>query len=84
MGSLWAVELDVDRRRASLIFWGLARGEVKSEGVGVDESLSCELMDWVLLRHEPAEGDAIVAVVVLSNESGGLQPHCPSNAAPCK
>jgi len=81
MGSLWAVELDVDRRRASPIFCGLARGEVRSEGVGVEESRSCELMDWVLLRHEPVEGDAIVAVVVLSNESGGPEPHYPSNGA---
>lgn len=62
MGSLWTVELDVDRSRASPIFCGLARGEVRRAGVGVEESRSCELTDWVLLRHgeEPVEGDAIV------------------------
>lgn len=62
MGSLWAVELDVDRRRASPIFCGLARGEVRRAGVGVEESRSCELADWALLRHgeEPVDGDAIV------------------------
>lgn len=79
MGSLWAVELDVDSSRASPIFCGLARGEVKSEGVGVEESRSWELIDWVLLRHEPVEGEAIVAVVVLSHELGGPEPHYPSN-----
>lgn len=62
MGSLWTVELEVDRRRASPIFCGLARGEVRRAGVGVEESRSCELTDWALLRHgeEPEEGDAIV------------------------
>lgn len=66
MGSLWAVELDVDRRRASPIFCGLARGEVRTAGVGVEESRSCELIDWVLLRHgeEPVDGDAIVAIII--------------------
>jgi hypothetical protein len=76
MGSLWTVELEVDRSRASPMFCGLARGEVRRAGVGVEESRSCELTDWVL-RHgeEPAEGDAIVAVVVLSHEPGGPGPH---------
>lgn len=83
MGSLWTVELDVDRSRASPIFCGLARGEVRRAGVGVEESRSCELTDWALLRHgeEPVDGDAIVAAVVLSHESGGPEPHHPSNGA---
>lgn len=52
-------------------------------GVGVEESRSCELTDWALLRHgeEPVEGDAIVAVVVLSHEPGGPETHHPSNGA---
>lgn len=83
MGSLWTVELDVDRSRASPMFCGLARGEVRRVGVGVEESRSCELTDWALLRHgeEPVEGDAIVAVVVLSHEPGGPETHHPSNGA---
>lgn len=82
MGSLWAVELEVDSSRASPIFCGLARGEVKSEGVGVEESRSCELIDWVLLRHEPVEGEAIFrSSGELSHESGGPEPHYPSNGA---